>query len=122
MKEEYQRVIRNFEALLKKHGYARKGKYYEVVRENHDTIVLFCHFGVECVLLSRLLNVSPMILWHGFVAVPSSVTVIHSEERQQGTAVFRIAQFGDISHLYAGDEEPSFMARYCECYSDKTLH
>jgi probable phosphoglycerate mutase len=122
VKEEYQRVIRNFEALLKKHGYARKGKYYEVVRENHDTIVLFCHFGVECVLLSRLLNVSPMILWHGFVAVPSSVTVIHSEERQQGTAVFRIAQFGDISHLYAGDEEPSFMARYCECYSDKTLH
>ena len=122
VKETYLNVTEQFDALLKEHGYVRKGNVYEVIHGNHDTIVLFCHFGVECVLLSRLLNVSPMILWHGFVAAPSSVTTICSEERKEGTASFRISAFGDTSHLYAGQEEPSFMARYCECYGDKTMH
>lgn len=122
VKETYLEVTDQFTELLKEHGYVRKKKVYKVINGNHDTIVLFCHFGVECVLLSCLLNVSPMILWHGFVAAPTSVTTICSEERREGIATFRISAFGDISHLYAGQEQPSFMARYCECYGDKTLH
>ena len=122
VKEKYQWIIQNFDQLLKKYGYERDGRYYHVVKESHDTIVLFCHFGVECVLLSRIFNISPMILWHGFAAAPSSVTILNSEERRQGKAVFRMSEFGDISHLYAGGEEPSFMTRFCECYSDKTRH
>lgn len=122
VKEGYLEVVEHFDALLKDHGYERRGKYYEAIHSNHDTIVLFCHFGVECVMLSHLLNVSPMVLWHGMVAAPSSVTTIYTEERQAGTASFRMTAFGDISHLYAHQEEPSFMARYCECYDDKTLH
>ena len=95
----------------------RDGKYYKAENANSDTIVLFCHFGLECVLLSHLLNVSPMVLWHGTCAAPTSVTTVYTEERREGIASFRIAAFGDTSHLYVADQEPSFSGRFCECFS-----
>lgn len=122
VKKEYRYVCRALDALLEKHGYRHNGRVYEVLNSNHDTIVLFCHFGVEAVILSHILSISPMPLWHNFVALPSSVTTLITEEREQGIAVFRIQQYGDISHLYAGQEEPAFAARFCECYSDDTRH
>jgi len=60
-----------------------------------------------------------MILWHGFCAAPSSVTTIYSEERRKGIASWRVSSFGDISHLYAASEEPSFAARFCECFENE---
>ena len=122
VKEIYEDVLRHFDALLKKHGYAKNGKTFDVLNGNHDTLCFFCHFGIECVLLSYLINVSPMILWHGFVASTSSVTIVNTEERQKGIASFRISHFGDTSHLDASGLEPSFSARFCECYSDDTRH
>ncbi len=116
VQEEYEKVCRCFDELLSKHGYTREGNYYKVVCANEDTIVLVCHFGLECVLLSHLLNVSPMPLWHGLCAAPSSVSTIITEERREGIASFRMSSFGDISHLYCASEEPSFAARFCECY------
>lgn len=61
---EYGWVVSNFDALLAEHGYVREGDIYRVAKANCDTLVFFCHFGLECVLLSHLMNVSPMILWH----------------------------------------------------------
>lgn len=116
--EEYQWVISEFDNLLAKHGYVRENNYYRAVNANNDTIVFFCHFGLECVLLSHLLNVSPMILWHGTCAAPSSVTTVVTEERREGYAYFRMSSFGDVSHLYAAGEEPSFAARFCEMYTN----
>ena len=122
VKEEYDRVVGEFDRLLAKHGYVRDGLFYRAECANCDTLVFFCHFGLECVLLSRLINVSPMILWHHFCAVPSSVTTLVTEERRKGIAVFRILGFGDITHLNAGDEEPSFAARFCETYDSDQRH
>ncbi len=116
VREEYQRVTAGFNALLAEHGYVRDGNLYRAERRNRDTIALFCHFGVECVLLSHLMNVSPMILWHHFCAAPSSVTTVYSEERREGTVSFRISSFGDTSHLYAGGEPVSSQARFCETW------
>lgn len=119
VKEEYQWVTNQLDLLLQHHGYQRDGYFYQVINGNNDTIVLFCHFGLECVLLSHLLNVSPMVLWHGMCAAPSSVTTVVTEERRKGIASFRLLQFGDISHLYFHGEEPSFAARFCECYDNQ---
>ena len=116
--EEYSRVTAEFDKVLKKHGYERNGRYYNAVNANEDTIAFFCHFGVECVLLSHLLNISPMQLWHGTCALPSSVTTLVTEERRKGIALFRMTSFGDLSHLYAGNEEPSFAARFCETFDN----
>ncbi|HIR34726.1 MAG TPA: histidine phosphatase family protein [Candidatus Faecimorpha stercoravium] len=115
---EAQRVYQGLDDVLARHGYRRKGLYYEATAANTDTIAFVCHFGVECVMLSHLMNISPMPLWHHFCALPSSVTTLVTEEREKGIAVFRCLSFGDLSHLYAHDEEPSFAARFCEVYDD----
>ncbi len=112
----YQNVTQEFDGLLAKHGYAREGNIYRVERANRDTIAFFCHFALECVLLGHLIGASPMVLWHGFCAAPSSVTTVFTEERREGVASFRICRFGDISHLFVKGEEPSFYARYCETF------
>ena len=119
VKEQYDRVTEGFDKLLAQHGYVREGRYYRAENPNNDTIVLFCHFGLECVLLSHLMGVSPMTLWHGMCAAPSSVTTVVTGERREGIAYFRMSSFGDVSHLFAEGEEPSFAARFCEMYTNQ---
>ncbi len=122
VKRHYLKVKDGIDSLFKKHGYEKNGRIYDVTNSNHDRILIFCHFGVEAVMLSHIFSVSPMILWHNFVALPTSVTRLASAEREEGKAIFTAIQFGDLSHLYAGGEEPSFKARFCECYEDETRH
>ena len=114
--EENAWVCQELDKLLETHGYVRENDYYRAVQPNEDTIVFFCHFGLECVLLGHLLNLSPMALWHGTCAAPTSVTTIYTEERREGIAYFRMSAFGDTSHLYAAGWEPSVAARFCETY------
>lgn len=119
VKEAYDWVVQGLDGLLERHGYRREGRCYRAVEASNDTIVLFCHFGVECVLLSHLLNISPMPLWHGMCAAPSSVTTVLTEERRRGIVSFRIWAFGDVSHLYCHGEPPAFSGRFRECYDNE---
>lgn len=114
--DEAKRVCSGLDELLRKYGYERDGNLYRAVRPNRDRIVLFCHFGVICVMLGHLLGVSPMVLWHGLCAAPSSVTALVTEERRKGIASFRMTSFGDTAHLYAAGEKPAFAGRFCETY------
>ena len=122
MKYYYDQVTGEFDKVLAEHGYVRDGHYYRVEKANNDTLVFFCHFGLGCVLVSHLLSMSPMVLWHNMCAAPSSVTTLTSEERRKGIASFRMNSYGDISHLYAYDEPPAFAARFCECYDNDERH
>ncbi|MBB2183254.1 histidine phosphatase family protein [Lachnospiraceae bacterium MD1] len=115
---EANKVFEGIDKILDKHGYVREGNLYRAINPNRDTIVLFCHFGVECLILSHLLGISPVVLWHGFCAAPTSVTTLITEERRKGIAYFRMSAFGDVSHLYKAGEEPSFAARFCENYDN----
>lgn len=118
--EEYRRVTACFDALLARHGAVREERHYRIEQETEDTLAFFCHFGVMSVLLSHLLSISPMVLWHGFCAAPASITTVVTEERRRGIAFFRTTAFGDISHLYVHGEPPAFSARFCEVYSSTT--
>ena len=118
MQAAAEEVWNGLDALLARHGYVREGNLYRAVAPNEDTIVLVCHFGLTCMLLSHLLGVSPMPLWHGACAAPTSVTTVATEERRPGIASFRMLSFGDVSHLYAANQEPSFAARFCETYAN----
>lgn len=122
MIEVYDHVVTEFDKVLAEKGYVREGVHYRAEKANTDTIAFFCHFGVSCVLLSRLWNVSPFVLWHETVMVPSAVTELVTEERHQGFASFRSLSVGDVSHLYAGGEEPSFAARFCETFDSEERH
>ena len=116
--EAYDSATRAFDALLAGYGYRRDGLLYRVERPGTETLAFFCHFGVSCVFLSHLMNCSPMVLWQGLCMAPSSVTTVYTEERRHGTAVFRVSSVGDVSHLYAGNVQPSFAARFCEVYGN----
>lgn len=122
MAEVYDRVIAQFDAFLAAHGYERSGECYRVTQSTDAAVALVCHFGIECVLLAHLLGMSPFLLWHTFMAAPSSVTVVNTEERRKGTAAFRVSSFGDTSHLALAGMEPGFPGRYCERFEDETLH
>lgn len=120
IKSKYLEVCSNFDQLLATHGYERNGDYYKAVSPNREVIALFCHFGVESILLSHLIGVSPITLLHGTCALPTSVTTLVSEERREGIASFRMLSFGSLEHLTKEGIEPSFSARFCETYDDKT--
>ncbi|MDE8685623.1 hypothetical protein P0G11_13940, partial [Adlercreutzia rubneri] len=62
--EVYDHVIEEFDRFLAEHGYVREGAHYCVEKESDETVTFFCHFGISCVLLSHLWNVSPFVLWH----------------------------------------------------------
>ena len=122
LEPKYAAVKIGLEALLKKHGYVKDGKLFRAVRSNRDTVVLYCHFGVECVILSLLTGFSPYVFFQHFCALTSSVTTIATEEREEGIVSFRCIGFGDLSHLAVGKEEPSFAARFCETYDSEERH
>lgn len=110
-------INEGLDQLLANHGYVRDGQIYRAENSNEDTIVLFCHFGLGCVLLGHLLHISPVLLWHGACAAPTSVTTVVTEERRPGIAHFRMSAYGDTSHLYIAGQEPAFSARFCETYA-----
>ena len=98
--ETYQKVCDGLDGILAKHGYHREGRLYRTKQHNEDTIVLFCHMGVTFYMLSHLLSISPVCLNHTMFLPPSSVTVVSTEEVEQGYGMFRTQMLGDTSHLY----------------------
>ena len=118
--KEYAWVTGELDKLLASYGYVRENNHYRVENPNEETIVFFCHFGLESVLLSHLLHVSPMVMWQGTCAAPTSVTTVVTEERRKGIASFRVIGLGDTSHLYVAGREPSFSGRFCETYDNET--
>lgn len=116
VREEVDWIYSEFDAFLEKHGYKKEGKLFKVLNSNNDVIVFFCHFGLECILLSYMLNLPPFVLWHASIAPPTSVTTVVTEERREGIAQFRMISFGDTSHLYAAGMEPAISGRFRECF------
>ena len=113
----WQETCEGLDALLARHGYIRDGGLYRCENNTPDTLMFFCHFGIMTALVSHLTGISPVPLWQGFCAMPSSVTTLVSEERIKGEVVFRCMQFGDLSHLYPAGERHSTAGLYPECYT-----
>ena len=122
MEKAYRKVTDGLDELLASHGYKRDGNLYTTECGNCKTIAFFCHFGLEMVLLSHLLNISPIVLTHQFVAAPSSVTTLYTEERREGIVSFRCSGMGDTGHLLMGNEPVSSSARFCEVYHSDERH
>lgn len=111
-----QDVFSGVDRLLGRYGYVRTGDCYRVTssEHRHTQIALFCHFGVACVVLSRLLNISAQQILHGCYLAPSSVTTVASEERAEGLAHWRCIGIGDASHLLNADEPISYSGFFGE--------
>ncbi len=105
--ERYHWVTDGLDALLARYGFGRDGLIYHNQDTPDVTIALFCHFAVSMVLVSHLTGVATPLLWQGFFMPTSSVTMLFGEERVPHDVFFRVAQMGDISHLYEAGEPMS---------------
>lgn len=131
---KYKETCQHLDEFLAGYGYHRKDKYYQtdkeeifltstiapngatnvdslVRREKEPVVVIFCHLGIICVVLSHLLNIPFPLLVHGFFLPTTSLTILSSEERWGREAYFRVQAMGDMAHLM-GSEEPISSAGY----------
>ena len=115
--EQAKWVADGIDGILAQSGYQRDGLCYQVQRHNDDLLVFFAHLGVIDVILGHLLNISAPALWQGMFLAPSSVTILATEEREPGTAYFRMQCYGDTSHLRMADEPVSYMGYFTEPFS-----
>ena len=125
LEKMWYKVCDGLDGILERYGYTRLGDYYDYrnpdgperpaglediqlhgtkeyeVRDRDDekTLVFFCHLGVTCVMLAHLLNVSPVLLWHGTFLPPAGLVVMNAEKRLHNAAFFRMQAFGDTAHL-----------------------
>ena len=135
----YTQVCEGIDDILVTYGYKRTGNHY--LNENHSgqaphtdsgdaaphtadgpadktdsTIVIFCHLGVTCVMMSHLLGMSPALLFHSLYLAPTSVTILGTEERRGNIAQFRAQVIGDASHLTKGSEPISAAGYFTDVF------
>ena len=104
-------------ALLARYGIAKDGPVWKCSGNGDYSIALFCHFGISMAILGYLTDVSPMILWHHTLTLPSSVTEVVTEERIRGEVSFRVTKLGDLTHLEAAGEPRSTAGLFPEVYT-----
>ena len=135
----YTQVCEGIDDIIASSVYKRTGNHY--LNENHSgqaphtasgdaaphtaegpadktdsTIVIFCHLGVTCVMMSHLLGMSPALLFHSLYLAPTSVTILGTEERRGNIAQFRAQVIGDASHLTKGGEPISTAGYFTDVF------
>lgn len=136
---KYKEVCQKLDEFLAGYGYIRENHIYRMPDKEavflsstlapgcHDdsrktngekepTIVIFCHLGAICIMLSHLLNIPFPLLIHGFFLPTSSVTILASEERWSNEAYFRVQAMGDVTHLLTGGEPVSSAGYFTDSF------
>ena len=116
-RQVWQETVDGVDELMGYYGYVKDGPVWKCDRNTDDTIALFCHFGISMAVISRLTDISPFVLWHTTLSLPSSVTEVVTEERIRGEVAFRMTRMGDITHLEGNGIERSTAGLFPECYT-----
>ncbi|MBO4898237.1 MAG: histidine phosphatase family protein [Clostridia bacterium] len=119
VEEQAEWVYEEFDKLLAQRGYIRDGRVYKTEKGNNKTLVFFCHLGVQLLILSHLFGISAPCLWQNFFVAPTSVTVVETQEREEGRACFRCQKLGDTAHLEAAGIKPSRSGFFEEVYGEE---
>lgn len=124
----YSQTCECLDRLIEEYGYKRHRNYYINTRNlntcnpvpdeayANDTIIIFCHLGITCVMMSHLLGISPALLLHSLYLAPTSMTILATEERQNNIACFRAQVIGDTSHLLQGGEPISAAGYFTDVF------
>ena len=131
---KYKEVCDNLDSFLAGYGYVRENHFYRMPdkketfitetiapgstsagvvskQDKEPVVVIFCHLGAICIMLSHLLNIPFPLLVHGFFLPTTSLTILSTEERWSNEAYFRVQTMGDTNHL-ASAKEPISSAGY----------
>lgn len=117
VREVWRETVSGVDALLGRYGFVKDGPVWRAEQNGHFTIALFCHFGISMAILGYLTDVSPMVLWHHTLCLPSSLTEIVTEERVRGEVSFRMTKLGDLTHLESAGETRSTAGLFPEVYT-----
>ena len=117
VREIWKETTDGADALLGRYGFHKDGSVWLCEKNRMETIALFCHYGISMALLGYLTDISPFLLWHRTLCLPSSVTEVVSEERVQGEISWRITKLGDLTHLEAAGEQRSTAGLFPEIYT-----
>ena len=117
IREIWQETAAGADDLMARYGFRKDGPVWTASQNTMDTVALFCHFGISMAFMAYLMDVSPVVLWHRTLCLPSSVSEIVTEERTPGTVSFRAVRIGDISHLESAGEPRSTAGLFPECYT-----
>ena len=116
-RQVWQETVDGVDALMAHYGYEKDGPVWRCDKNTGDTIALFCHFGISMAVAGYMMDMSPMVLWHRTLTLPTSVTELVTEERIRGEVSFRMTRLGDITHLEAAGEPRSTAGLFPECYT-----
>ncbi|MCR5296518.1 MAG: histidine phosphatase family protein [Clostridiales bacterium] len=116
-RQVWQETVDGVDALMARYGYEKDGPVWRCDKNTGDTIALFCHFGISMAVAGYMMDMSPMVLWHRTLTLPTSVTELVTEERIRGEVSFRMTRLGDITHLEAAGEPRSTAGLFPECYT-----
>ena len=107
-RDGYRVITEGFDAFLESYGYRRDGHVFRTEwgpeGPCEKTVVIFCHMIATLTVVAHLTGISAPLLWHGFYCAPTGLTVIESEERDPGTAWFRVRAIGEVAHLLSEGE------------------
>lgn len=117
VRQVWQETTAGMDALLAHYGFRKDGPVWTGSENGDYTIALFCHFGISMAVLGYLTDISPMVLWHRTLCLPSSLTEIVTEERVKGEVAFRLTKLGDLAHLEAAGEKRSTAGLFPECFT-----
>ena len=118
-REVWAETVHGVGELMARYGYRKDGPVWHCDTNGPDTIAIFCHFGISMAIISCLTDISPFVLWHRTLCLPSSVSEIVTEERIRGEVSFRITKLGDTSHLENAGEIRSTAGLFPECYTGR---
>lgn len=117
VKAVWQETVDGVDALMARYGFRKDGSVWLSENNTQDTVALFCHFGISMAILGYLTDVSPMVLWHHCICLPSSVTEVITEERIRGEVSFRVTKLGDLTHLEACGAGRSTAGEFPDVYT-----
>jgi len=117
IRQVWAETVDGINTLLGRYGFRKDGPVWRCEKNTDKTIGIFCHFGISMAILGFLTDISPMVLWHRTICLPSSVTEIVTEERVRGEVAFRMTKLGDLTHLEAAGERESTAGLFPQLYT-----
>lgn len=99
-KSRYHSIAEGLDGLLARCGYMRnEAGFYDVVSPNDRQIVLFCHAGMQRVMLSHLFHIPYQFFAASLWPDHASITTLHFENDELSHQIMpKLTSFGDVGH------------------------
>ena len=99
-KKAFEKIVRNSDKFLERHGYKRNKGIYEIERASNERIAAFCHAGFGIIWLAHLLNIPPHLVLSAFALTHTGITILEFRNNENGITAPRCLCLSDISHIY----------------------